>query len=210
MAGRGADCGGLAAGFELVELHGAHGYLLHSFLSPLANHRTDAYGGSLANRMRFPLRVVAAVRAAVGPKIALAYRLSAVDGVVGGLGRQCPAEPSPMLGVDLLDVSSGGITAGREPLPGFRDGFAFHAPYSREIRKRCGMPVVGVVALGRELLADPDWPGRAVVALGGDHCDWHPPAGHYLHLREPEPAELAVRGETPMIRYLNDGQPMIE
>ena len=76
----------VVAGFRFIELHGAHGYLLHSFLSPVSNHRTDHYGGSVENRLRYPLEVVAAVRAAIGDGIPLSFRISAVDGAEGGLG----------------------------------------------------------------------------------------------------------------------------
>ncbi len=213
------------AGFELIELHGAHGYLLHSFLSPLANHRTDEYGGTRSGRMRLPLEVVRAVREAVGAEIALSYRLSAVDGVAGGWGLEDSVALGRALaeaGVDLLDSSSGGITHGRPLLPGFRSGFAYHAPYARELRARCGLPVVTVglvteaaqaeavlragdadaVALGRELLADPGWTHRAAIALGaGDHRAWAPHAGWYLHQRQAELERLAAEGHTPMTRY---------
>ena len=102
----------LAAGFEVIELHGAHGYLLHSFLSPLANVRTDDFGGSRANRMRFPLQVTRAVREAIGENIPLFFRISAIDGVENGWSMDdsvALANELANCGVDIVDCSSGGI-----------------------------------------------------------------------------------------------------
>lgn len=102
----------LAAGFEVIEVHGAHGYLLHSFLSPLANFRTDEYGGSLENRMRFPLQVTSAIREAIGDSIPLFFRISAIDGPTEGWSMDDSVALSNELakcGVDVVDCSSGGI-----------------------------------------------------------------------------------------------------
>ena len=102
----------LAAGFQVIELHGAHGYLLHSFLSPLANFRTDEYGGSLQNRMRFPLAVTRAVRQAVGESVPLFFRISAIDGPTDGWSMDdsvALASELASCGVDIVDCSSGGI-----------------------------------------------------------------------------------------------------
>lgn len=213
-----------AAGFDLVEIHGAHGYLLHSFLSPLSNHRTDAYGGSPENRMRFPLEVVAAVRAAVGDDVALSYRLSSVDGVDDGLEIEDTVAFAKELvarGVDLVDTSSGGLHQGRAQ-PGFRQGYGYHAAYSRAMREVLDVPVVTVglvvdphqaealleagdadlVAIGREALVEPNWAVNAAIALGvDDHRGRHPQAGWYLHLREAELARLRDEGQTPLSPY---------
>lgn len=102
----------IAAGFKVIELHGAHGYLLHSFLSPLANFRTDEYGGSLENRMRFPLEVTRAVREAIGESVPLFFRISAIDGPAEGWSMDDSVALSNELatcGVDIVDCSSGGI-----------------------------------------------------------------------------------------------------
>lgn len=102
----------VAAGFEVIEVHGAHGYLLHSFLSPLANFRTDEYGGSLENRMRFPLEVTRAVREAIGESLPLFFRISAIDGPDEGWSMDDSVALSNELascGVDIVDCSSGGI-----------------------------------------------------------------------------------------------------
>ena len=116
----------LSAGYQIAEVHGAHGYLLHSFLSPLSNHRADGYGGSLARRMRLTLEVVGAVRAVWPGHLPLIFRCSAVDGDPAGWQLEdtvALAHEVEALGVDVLDCSSGGIsgpaTAGGRRQPGF-------------------------------------------------------------------------------------------
>jgi len=102
----------VACGFDVIELHGAHGYLMHSFLSPISNQRTDQYGGDLENRMRFPLEVSRAVREAVGDSMPLFFRISAIDGVEGGWTLEDSVALSKELegaGIDVVDCSSGGI-----------------------------------------------------------------------------------------------------
>ncbi len=102
----------IEAGFKVIEVHGAHGYLLHSFLSPLSNFRTDEYGGNIQNRMRFPLEVVTAVREAVGESVPLFFRISAIDGLDGGWSMDDSITLSNALekcGIDVIDCSSGGI-----------------------------------------------------------------------------------------------------
>jgi 2,4-dienoyl-CoA reductase-like NADH-dependent reductase (Old Yellow Enzyme family) len=175
----------LAAGYAWLELHAAHGYLLHEFLSPLSNHRADVYGGSFENRIRFLLETTRAVRAVWPENLPLTVRLSCTDWVEGGwtidesveLARQLKRE-----GVDLIDCSSGGgVHAAKVPAaPGF------HAPLAERIRREAEIAtaVVGlitepkqadeivragradVVLLARELLRDPNWPLRASRALG--------------------------------------------
>jgi len=177
----------LAAGFEVAEVHAAHGYLLHAFLSPLSNARTDAYGGSLENRMRFPLEVAAAVRATWPAHLPVFVRISASDWTAGGwdidqsveFAKKCKA-----LGIDLIDASSGGnVPHAKIPLtPGYQ------VPFSSAIRRQAGIPTgaVGlitepaqaerivaqgeadVVLLAREMLRDPYWPLHAAHALGVD------------------------------------------
>jgi 2,4-dienoyl-CoA reductase-like NADH-dependent reductase (Old Yellow Enzyme family) len=175
----------LAAGFEVVELHMAHGYLLHSFLSPLANRRQDDYGGPLENRTRLPLRVAAAVREAWPAALPLFARISATDWVEGGWTLEESIELArrlARLGVDLVDCSSGGaVPTARIPM-----GPGYQAPFAEAVRRAAGVPTgaVGmitspaqaeqivatgqadVVFLARELLRDPYWPLRASQALG--------------------------------------------
>ncbi|HET9451291.1 MAG TPA: NADH:flavin oxidoreductase/NADH oxidase [Aggregicoccus sp.] len=175
----------LAAGFQVVEVHAAHGYLLHSFLSPLSNQRTDAYGGSFDNRVRFPLEVVRAVREAWPEPLPLLVRLSATDWAEGGWTLEETVELArrlKALGVDLVDCSAGGLVPdARVPIaPGYQ------VPFARAVRHGAGMPTGAVgllteaaqaeqvlargdadaVFLARELLRDAYWPQRAAQALG--------------------------------------------
>ena len=200
-----------AAGFEILELHAAHGYLLHTFLSPISNTRKDEYGGSLENRMRFPLEVAKEVRNAWPAGKPLFMRVSSIDDVEGGWGvddtvlfsRQLKA-----IGVDVVDCSSGGIlgsaTAATKTLlqrvPGFQ------IPFSEKIKKETGIMTMAVgliltpqqaeealqagradlIAIGREALYDPNWPVHAAQALGADpeFAQWPQQYGWWLTRRE--------------------------
>ncbi|WP_296951158.1 NADH:flavin oxidoreductase/NADH oxidase [uncultured Massilia sp.] len=174
-----------ALGLDAIEVHGAHGYLLHQFLSPLANRRDDDYGGSLENRMRFPLEVFAAIRAAVSPGMVVGMRISATDWVEGGWDVEQSvvlARALEALGCQFLHVSSGGVSPHQQiPVaPGYQIGFA------ARIKQEVAMPVIGVglvtearqaeaivadgqadlVALARAMLYDPRWPWHAAAELG--------------------------------------------
>jgi anthraniloyl-CoA monooxygenase len=133
-----------SAGFDVLELHAAHGYLLASFTSPLTNRRTDAYGGSLENRMRWPLEVARAVRAAWPAAKPLFVRISAKDWVSeGGVTPQEAVEMARMwhaAGVDLVDVSSGGNVAQERP----DYGRMYQVPFADRIRHEAGVPVMAV------------------------------------------------------------------
>ncbi|WP_134169095.1 NADH:flavin oxidoreductase/NADH oxidase [Paraburkholderia caballeronis] len=176
------------AGVDFIEIHGAHGYLIHSFCSPLANQRTDAYGGSPDNRMRFALDVAHAVRAAIPGDMALWYRASCVDEIDGGITLDDTVALARQLktaGVDLIDCSAGGIQgpvarSARRETPGHQ------VPYAAQVRRGAGIATMAVglitephhaqrivadgdadlVALGRELLADPNFVYRAARELG--------------------------------------------
>lgn len=215
----------MRAGFRFVELHGAHGYLLHSFLSPVSNHRTDAYGGSAENRLRYPLEVVRAVRDAIGEGIPLSFRISSVDGAVGGLELDDMVEVSRALaaaGVDIIDTSSGGITTDRSSDTRVRRGFAFHADFSRRIRHEVDVLTATVgfvtdarqadllletgdadlVLLGRQMLDDPNWAHHARLALGDDGFEsWDVRFGSAVGPRHRTLARLAEAGETPLSRF---------
>ena len=174
----------LEAGFDVVEVHAAHGYLLHQFLSPLSNHRTDAYGGSPENRARLLREVVAAVRAAWPQDRPLFVRVSATDWTDGGLTYEDVAAVAAglaELGVDLVDVSTGGNVPASIPV-----GPGYQVPAARAVRATSGLPVSAVglitspaqaeqvlvdgdadaVMIGREALRDPMWPLRAAHELG--------------------------------------------
>jgi 2,4-dienoyl-CoA reductase-like NADH-dependent reductase (Old Yellow Enzyme family) len=175
------------AGFDVVEIHGAHGYLNHEFLSPLSNRREDGYGGSLPNRMRFLLRVVEAVREVWPAEKPLFVRLSATDWAEGGISPEDTVEIARALGdrgVDLVDCSSGGLTpAGpEETYPGFQIPFAAQVRCEAEIptaavglitTAELAAEIVGnaradLVALGRELLRHPQWALDAARTLGAE------------------------------------------
>lgn len=184
------------AGFDVVELHMAHGYLLSSFLSPLANRRTDAYGGSLANRMRFPLEVLAAVRAVWPERKPLFVRISASDWMPDGTGFTLDeaVELSRALaagGCDVVDVSSGGNALESRP----RYGRMYQVPFADRIRHEAGVAVMAVggiqgadhvntvlaagradlCALARPHLLDPHLTQRAAAAYGVQGLDWPAP-----------------------------------
>ncbi len=175
------------AGFDMVEIHAAHGYLLHSFLSPLSNHRTDAYGGDLAGRARALYEVTAAVAAALPAHMALAVRLSCSDWAEGGVTvDDCSvvARHLKTLGVHLVDCSSGGLT----PDARIVTGPLYQVPFAAEIRAQAGIATAAVgmittaqeaagiistgkadvVLLARALLREPYWALKAAAAAGAD------------------------------------------
>ena len=148
----------LAAGFDVVEVHAAHGYLLHQFLSPLSNRRTDGYGGSREARMRFPLEVVTAVRAEWPQDRPLFVRVSAVDGSDGGITLEDTVALAAELrarGVDVVDVSGGGLGGWQHPL-----GYGYQVPFAARLRTGAD---VATMAVG--LIVDPRQ-AEAVVAGG--------------------------------------------
>lgn len=169
-----------AAGFDAVEIHGAHGYLLSQFVSPLTNRRTDDYGGSLENRLRFPCEVIRAVREAVGQTTLVLYRFGADDLMPGGITADDAERIAPILaeaGVDILDVSGGLGGSGRDR---FTEQGYFVLLAAR-VKRAAKIPTIGVgnvrepeyadrvirdglvdlIAVGRAQLADPDWVAKA-------------------------------------------------
>ena len=177
----------IAAGFEVVEIHAAHGYLIHEFLSPLSNTRTDAYGGSFENRTRLLREIVDVVRSIIPEELALLVRISATDWVEGGWDIEQSLELARQLlprGVDLIDCSSGGLVPGaRIPI-----GPAYQTPFAERIRRETGMctGAVGliteaaqadaivregradIVLLARQMLRDPYFALHAARELGAD------------------------------------------
>ena len=175
------------AGFDVVEIHAAHGYLLHEFLSPLTNDRTDAYGGTFENRVRIVLEVVDAVRAVWPEEKPLFVRFSATDWADGGWTVEETGHLSRVLaasGVDLIDVSSGGLV----PDARISAGPGYQVPFARAVREASGLPTAAVglitepkhaeevldegsadaILLARALLREPTWPQRAAYELGDD------------------------------------------
>jgi 2,4-dienoyl-CoA reductase-like NADH-dependent reductase (Old Yellow Enzyme family) len=173
-------------GIELIQLHAAHGYLMHQFLSPLSNQRDDDYGGPLKNRMRFPLEVFDAVRAAVPAGKAISVRVSGTDWMNGGWDIEQTiafAEKLEERGCDAIHVSSGGL----HPAQNVPVGPSYQVPLARAVKSAVRMPVVAVglitgyeqaeaivgtgdadlVAVARTILYDPRWPWHAAAALGG-------------------------------------------
>lgn len=201
-----------AAGFKLLECHMAHGYLLHSFLSPITNRRGDEHGGCLRNRARLPLRVAAAVRAVWPDEWPLSVRLSATDWVDGGWDLEQSIELARWLkdlGVDLIDCSSGAISAAaRAPAaPGFQ------VPFAEAIRRQAGIATAAVglitepaqadaivradqadlVFIGRAMLDDPHWALHAAQALQADGAWPLPYARAVQGLRAATRANAAAR-----------------
>jgi 2,4-dienoyl-CoA reductase-like NADH-dependent reductase (Old Yellow Enzyme family) len=176
----------LRLGIDGFEIHSAHGYLLHQFLSPIANHRADRYGGTLENRMRFPLEVFDAVRAAVPPDRPVGVRVSATDWVEGGWDLDQTivfARELKTRGVDWIDASSGGVS----PLQKIALGPGYQVAFAEAVKKATGLPTIAVglitearqaedivasgkadmVALARGMLYDPRWAWHAAAELGG-------------------------------------------
>ena len=172
-------------GFDGIELHAAHGYLLHQFLSPLANKRQDRYGGSLENRMRFPLEVFDAVRAAFPAQRPVWARISATDWVPGGWDIEGTVALSRMLrqrGCAAIHVTTGGVS----PQQAIKLGPGYQVPYAQRVKAEVGLPTIAVgliteplqaeaiiaageadaVSLARAILYDPRWPWHAAAALG--------------------------------------------
>jgi 2,4-dienoyl-CoA reductase-like NADH-dependent reductase (Old Yellow Enzyme family) len=180
----------LKIGADCVEIHAAHGYLIHEFLSTIANFRKDEYGGSLTNRMRFLMEVTEGIRAVIPAESPLLVRLSVTDWCEGGITVEDSIEIARALksrGVDMIDCSSGGILTDKPP----RLGPGYQIPLAEAIKQQAGIPSMAVgsistpelaeeilfngradmVALGRELLHNPNWPLDAAQVLG-DQVAW--------------------------------------
>ncbi|WP_436873393.1 NADH:flavin oxidoreductase/NADH oxidase [Kosakonia sacchari] len=176
----------VALGIEVIEIHAAHGYLLHQFLSPLSNQRSDEYGGSLENRLRFTQEVFSAVREAVPASVAVGIRISATDWVEGGWDLEQSVvltKKIEALGGAYVHVSSGGLS----PLQSIKVTAGYQVPFAKALRQQTRMPVIAVglitepqhaeailqqgeadlIALARGALYDPRWPWHAAAALHG-------------------------------------------
>jgi anthraniloyl-CoA monooxygenase len=182
---------GLEAGFDMLELHAAHGYLLSSFITPLRNRRADEYGGSLENRLRYPLEIFVAVRSVWPAQRPISVRISATDWVAGGISGDDAVEIARAFkraGADLIDVSTGQTSPDAQPVY----GRMFQTPYADKIRNEIGIATMAVgnitdvdqvnailtagradlVALGRPHLADPFWTLHAAAQLGFREAPW--------------------------------------
>lgn len=207
------------AGYDILEIHGAHGYLIHQFLSPMTNKRNDGYGGTLENRMRFAVDIARAVRAAWPESKPLFFRLSAIDGPGGMWGIEDSIALGRALkdcGVDIVDCSAGGIvgSASKARLPRLP---GFNVPFSQRIREEAGVPTMAVgliteaaqaerilqrgqadlIAMARELMWYADWPAHAARELGiTDHRYMPEGYAHRLQLRDRQ-ATMAGNQPTP-------------
>ena len=196
------------AGYDILEIHGAHGYLIHQFLSATSNQRQDHYGGSLANRMRFAIKVAAAVREVWPKEKPVFFRLSAVDGKGGSWTLADSISLATALrdvGIDMVDVSSGGIT-GSSDMPMVPRIPSYQASFSGRIRHKANIGTIAVggitkpqqaedilksgdadmIAMARELLWNADWPAHAAKSLGVDDPFSYLPAGYAHRLRQRE------------------------
>jgi len=197
------------AGYRIVEIHGAHGYLVHSFLSPLSNRRSDAYGGDLNGRMRLALEIAEAVRAEWSEDLPLFFRTSAVDGAPEGWSLDdtvALARALKQIGVDVIDCSSGGIGGSATAAGGAKRQPGFQVPYADRIRQEAQITTMAVglithpvqaeailtegradlVAIAREALVDPQWALHAARDLGHDtdFSTWPEQSGWWLAGRE--------------------------
>ncbi|BBK32965.1 2,4-dienoyl-CoA reductase-like NADH-dependent reductase (Old Yellow Enzyme family) [Stella humosa] len=210
QAWRAATLRAADAGFGILDVHSAHGYLLHSFLSPLTNRRNDAHGGDLAGRMRFPLSVVETVREAWPADRPLFVRISAVDGMEGGWTVEdsvAYARELKARGVDVVDCSTGGLAGSATLGRSAPRGLGFQVPYAERIRADAGIATMAVglivdaeqaeailargqadiIAIGRELMNEPNWPVHAARALGlpgGGFDRWPRQYGWWLERRQ--------------------------
>ncbi|MEM9129376.1 MAG: NADH:flavin oxidoreductase/NADH oxidase, partial [Pseudomonadota bacterium] len=205
------------AGFEIIEVYAAHGFLVHQFLSPIANRRTDDWGGTSEKRQRFAVEVAKSIRANWPENLPLAFRLSATDWLDGGIEVEDTVATSKALkiaGVDLIDCSTGGI-GGKERPRRMKIEEGFQAPFAGEVRNGAEIPTMAVgflwdaqfcdrliadghadmVALAREVLDDPNWPLRAAATLGfdKDHALWPIEAGWWLMKRKRLLSKLGLR-----------------
>lgn len=208
---------GVAAGFDVLEIHAAHGYLLHEFLSPLTNHRSDGYGGDRKGRMRFVLEIAQRVRAVWPDDKPLFFRMSVVDGANRGWSIEdsiALTDELKAVGVDVIDCSSGGTaTLTREDA--LRREAGFQVPLAEALRKANDLPTVAVglitepeqaeailrdgradlIAIGRAALDDPNWALHASLALGDrlDYSAWPPEYGWWLERRARTAAKMGQK-----------------
>jgi 2,4-dienoyl-CoA reductase-like NADH-dependent reductase (Old Yellow Enzyme family) len=215
----------VAAGFDIAEIHAGHGYLLHSFLSPLSNHRSDRYGGDLEGRMRYPLEIAKIVRDAWPADKPVFFRCSSVDNDAAGWSLDDSvvlAKRLAGLGIDVVDCSSGGIAGSATAAATAPRGLGFQVPFAERIRKDAGIATMAVgliidpaqaeavvaesradlVAVARAALHDPNWPLHAAAALGADPAfeRWPEQYGWWLTRRESGLRSLLKETPAPALR----------
>ena len=210
----------LAAGFDWLEIHNAHGYLVHQFLSPLSNARNDGYGGDFEGRIRWPLELAAALREAWPDDKPVSLRISAVDGDALGWQMADSVEYAKRLkdiGIDLICTSSGGLR-GSATNARVKRSFGYQVPYAARVKREAGVGTIAVglildpthaeqilqngeadlIAIGREALANPSWPQMAEAALGRDQIDaydnWPHQYGWWMKHRERALREIRSQG----------------
>ncbi len=214
-AWRTATLRAVEAGFDAVDMHGAHGYLLHSFQSQLANFRTDSYGGDMEGRMRFPLEIAETVRKAFPKDKPVFYRVSAIDGPWAIEDSVVFARALGERGIDVIDCSSGGIASPTAAGGNIARGFGFQVPFAAQIRRDASMKTMAVglittpehaneivesgsadfVAIGREALMNPAWAMQAEVTLGGMDFTLAPQQ-YQIWLAKREPVLRKLRDES--------------
>jgi 2,4-dienoyl-CoA reductase-like NADH-dependent reductase (Old Yellow Enzyme family) len=195
----------LDAGFDIIEIHMAHGYLLQSFLTPIANKREDIYGGPLENRMRLPLEIAEDLRAALPDSVPIIARISATDWMEGGWTMEDSlvlAQGLKERGIDLVDCSSGGNLLRGATNASLARGPGYQVPFADEIRNKVGVPTMAVgmirtgaqaeqilhdgradlIAIGRQMLFDPFWALHATqdLSLDENFALWPKPYGWWL------------------------------
>ncbi|MEM8744947.1 MAG: NADH:flavin oxidoreductase/NADH oxidase [Pseudomonadota bacterium] len=205
------------AGFKVLEVYAAHGFLIHQFLSPIANHRTDKWGGDGAGRRRFAVDVARSIRKQWPESLPLIFRLSATDWIDGGIEPEETVETARALaaeGVDMIDCSTGGV-GGRERPKRMKIEQGFQVPFAERIRRESDIATMAVgflwdpeacerivkaghadmVALAREMLDDPNWPLHTAAKLDADenHAMWPPESGWWLMKRDRLVSKLGLR-----------------
>ncbi|MEM7124517.1 MAG: NADH:flavin oxidoreductase/NADH oxidase [Pseudomonadota bacterium] len=218
------------AGFRVIDVYAGHGFLIHQFLSPLANVRTDRWGGDAAGRRRFAVEVARSIRRQWPDDLPLIFRLSATDWIDGGIEAEDTVETARALaeeGVDMIDCTTGGI-GGRQRPKRMKLEQGFQIPFAERVRAETGVATMGVgflwdadvcdaaiaegkvdmIAIGRELLDNPNWPLHAAAQLGDDedYALWPQESGWWLNRRNRLVKKLGLRDQSGSARLAGDAE----